>query len=251
MQVVSRSVALATLLLVAPLVVSAQTAPKADEIFARHVAAIGGEAAIMQLSSIKTVGTMQMVSMGITANVEAISAAPNLSSMKMTIPGMGQISNGYDGTVAWELNPMQGPRVKTETERIAAAEQSDFYGSMLFSKNRYQSYETVGAADFGGEKAWKVKTVLKSGHVVNEFFSVATGLKIGSQSTQENAKGTVDVVIVESDYKQFGPIRLATKSETLAGASKMLVTISSVDLTNVPESAFALPESIRALVGKP
>jgi hypothetical protein len=251
MQVISRSVALATLFLVAPLAVSAQTAPKADEIFARHIAAIGGEAAIMQLSSIKTVGTMQMVSMGITANMEAISAAPNLSSMKMTIPGMGQISNGYDGTVAWELNPMQGPRVKTEAERIAAAEQSDFYGGMLFSKSRYQSYETVGAVDFGGEKAFKVKTVLKSGRVVNEFFSVATGLKIGSQSTQENAKGTVDVVIVESDYKQFGPIRLATKSETLAGATKMLVTISSVDLTTVPESAFALPESIRALVGKP
>ena len=251
MHVVSRSATLATLMFFAPLIALAQSAPKAEDIFARHVAAIGGKDAVMKLSSIKTNGTMQMVSMGITANIESISAAPNRSSTRMTIPGMGEIAYGFDGSVAWELNPMQGPRVKTEKERVAMAEESDFYGGMLFSKDRYQTTETVGAADFGGEKTWQVKTVLKSGRVVNEYFSVATGLKVGSQTTQENAQGKLDVVTIESNYKQFGALKFATKSEMTTGSTKMLVTVTNVDLSEVPASAFALPEPIKALVTKP
>jgi hypothetical protein len=248
MNIIARSATIAAALLFAPLMVSAQTVPKAEEIFARHVAAMGGKEAVMKVSSIKSSGTLQMQSQGITANVEAMSAAPNHTSTRISIPGIGDFTSGYDGSVAWTVDPMRGPRIKTEKERVMAMEEADFYGAILFSPERFQSAETVGPADFGGQKTWQVKTVLKSGRVANEYFSVETGLKVGSQTTQESAQGTVDVVTMESDYKQFGALKLPTKNEIITGPQKTLLTINTVELSAVPASAFALPEPIKALV---
>lgn len=248
MRVAMRSVSAAAFLLFAPVVALAQTAPKPDEIFARHVSAVGGREAILKISSMRTQGTLVMASMGITANMESVVAAPNRMAMRMTIPGIGEMASGFDGTVAWEVNPMQGPRIKSEKERLAAQEESDFYGGLLFSSDRYTTTETIGQADFGGEKTWQVKTVLKSGRVVNEYFSVATGLRVGSQTRQESPQGTLDVTTVESDYKQFGAIKLPTRSEMTTGPQKMIVTITNIALGEVPASAFALPEPVKALV---
>lgn len=247
MNVMTRSAAVAAVLL-APLTAFAQATPTADAIFARHVAAIGGREAVLKVTSIKTVGTLQVPAAGISASVETVAAAPNLMATKMTIPGIGEIANGYDGTVAWEVNPLQGPRIKTGKEAVTTQEEADFHGGMLFSKERYTSAETVGQTDFAGEKVWHVKSVLKSGRVINEYFSVATGLKVGSQTTQESPQGTVDITTVDSAYKQFGAIKIATKTEMTTGAQKLLVTLMDVVLGEVPANAFALPAPIKALV---
>ncbi|MEO7359368.1 MAG: hypothetical protein ABI120_03505 [Gemmatimonadaceae bacterium] len=248
MHVVTRSAAIVATLF-APLAAAAQTAPSADEIIARHVTAIGGQDAVLRVKSIKNSGTLEMPSAGISATMESFSA-PNRSFVRMTIPGIGDIKNGYDGTVAWEINPMKGPRIKTDKEKILAQEDADFYGSLLFSKERYQSTETIGAADFGGEQTWQVKTVLKSGKTTNEFFSVATGLRVGLSSAQESQSGIINVITIESDYKKFGPIKLATRNEMITGAQKVVVTLTEVVLDAIMTDAFVLPEPVKALLIK-
>ncbi|MEP6766499.1 MAG: hypothetical protein ABJB66_19450 [Gemmatimonadaceae bacterium] len=101
MHVVTRSTAAAALLsLASQWSFAQQAAPKAEEIFARHVSAIGGKEAILKVTSIKTIGTMQIVSMGLSAPVETIEAAPNRMSSKMTLPGVGYVASGYDGKTA-------------------------------------------------------------------------------------------------------------------------------------------------------
>lgn len=249
MRAVTRATVVLASLLFAPAVAAAQTAPSAEEVFARYVDAIGGKAAVMHVSAIKSTGTVDMPGTGISGTFESF-AGPNRIVTKMTIAGIGEIATGFDGSVAWEVNPMQGPRIKGEKEKISAQEEADFYASILFLKDRFQSVETVGPADFGGEKTWQVKTVLKSGRVVNEFFSVATGLKVGSQSTSTTDAGSTNIVTVESEYKQFGALKRATRSEMTTGARKVVVTLSDVALGEVPDTAFALPEPVKALVNK-
>lgn len=221
--------------------------PTADEVFARHVQAIGGKDAVLNTAAIKTVGKMEMPAQGISALMESVSA-PNKSSLKLSIPGIGDITNGFDGQVAWEVNPLRGPRIKSEKEKASALEDSDFRASMLFAKERYNSVECVGQTEFAGEQTWHVKTVLKSGRIVNEFFSVATGLRVGSQTTSESQSGIVNVSTRESEYKQFGALKLATRTEMTTAAQKVVVTITNVVLGTLPDSSFALPASVRALV---
>lgn len=248
MHVVTRFAVAATVLFT-PLTSLAQTVPSADEIFARHVTAIGGKDAVLQIKSIHNSGKLEMPAMGISATMESASA-PNRSFMRMTIVGIGDIKSGFDGAVAWEVNPMKGPRIKQDKEKILAQEDADFHGSMLFDKSRYLATETVGACDFGGEKTWQVKTVLKSGRVVMEYFSAATGLRVGSTSVQESQSGTVNVTVVESDYKQFGAVKLATRNEMTTGATKAIVTLTDVTLNDVSTNAFMLPEPVKALLIK-
>lgn len=231
----------------APTVCVAQQAPSANDIFARYVDAIGGKDAVMQVSSIQTTGRVEAPGTGIAGTMEAF-YAPNRSVTRTTIPGVGVIATGFDGSVAWEVNPMQGPRIKNAKETAAIEEDANFYARMLYSRERYRSAETEGAVQFGGEEAWQVKTVLKSGRIQNEYFSVATGLHIGSQSTQISEVGSVNVVSVESNYRQFGALKRPTRSEVTTGARKMVVTVDSVVFGLVPASMFALPEPVKALV---
>ncbi|MEO7997827.1 MAG: hypothetical protein ABI852_10305 [Gemmatimonadaceae bacterium] len=247
MNVVTRSTVALAAFLIAPVVAAAQATPSADEVFARYVNAIGGVDAVMHVSSIKSTGKVDLPGTGISGTFESF-AAPHRIVTKMNIAGVGEIANGYDGSVAWEVNPMQGPRIKSEKEKISAQEEADFYASILFLKERFQSAETVGPADFGGEKTWQIKTVLKSGKVVNEFFSVATGLKVGSQSTSTTDASSTNIVTVESEYKQFGALKRATRSEMTTGARKVVVTLTDVQLGELPETAFALPEPVKALI---
>lgn len=260
MRVVVRSTIAVAAAFLSPLATRAQTTPAAatqtsaipaaDEVFARYVNAIGGKDAVMHVASIKSSGKVEMPGTGIAGSFESF-AAPNRIVTKMTIAGIGEIANGYDGSVAWEVNPMQGPRIKAEKEKIAAQEEADFYPSILFLKERFQNAETVGPADFAGQKTWQVKTVLKSGKVVNEFFSVETGLKVGSQSTSSTEAGSTNIVTVESEYKQFGALKRATRSEMTTGARKVVVTLTDVQLGEVPDAAWTLPEPVKALVKHP
>ena len=221
--------------------------PTADAVFARHVEAIGGKDAVLRTAAIRRIGKMEMPAQGISATMESV-ASPIKSWTKLSIPGIGDITNGFDGDVAWEVNPMRGPRIKTAKEKASALEEADFRSTMLFSKERYASVECVGAAQFAGEKTWQVKTVLKSGRVVNEYFSVATGLRVGSETTNESQSGVISVSTRESDYKQFGALMVATRTEMTTGAQKVVLTISDVVLGTLPDSAFALPAAVKALV---
>lgn len=246
MQLATRLVLAASVVL-APSVGVAQQAPSANEIFARYVEAIGGKDAVMQVSSIQTTGKLEVPGTGIAGTMEAF-YAPNRSFSRTTIPGVGEIATGFDGSVAWEVNPMQGPRIKSAKETAVIQEDANFYASILYSSDRYQSAETAGAVHFGGEDAWQVKTVFKSGRSQNEYFSVATGLHIGSQSTQVSPAGSVNVVSVESNYRQFGALKRPTRSEVTTGARKMVVTVENVVFGSVAASMFALPEPVKALV---
>ena len=236
-------------ILFAPFAAQAQTVPSADEVFSRHVAAIGGKDAVLRIKSIRNSGTLVMPAAGISATMESASA-PNRAFVRMTIPGIGDIKSGYDGTVAWEVNPMKGPRIKLDKERTSAQEDADFYGGMLFAKERYQSTETVCEMEFAGEKTWQVKSVLKSGRIVNEYFSIATGLRVGSSTVQESQSGTVAVTIIESEYKQFGAVKLATRNELTTGTQKAVVQLTEVTLDEVPAARFVLPDAVKALLIK-
>ncbi len=247
MKVFNRFAAVAVALMVAtPAVSFAQALPKPEELFAKHVAAVGGKDALSQIKSMKQVGKLEVA--GMSADVEMSIAAPNRTLMKTTIAGMGEMLQGFDGTVAWENTPMSGPRVLADKELANRKEDADFLGVALFSPERFTKTETVEQTDYAGEKAYKVKATLKSGREVTYYFSVASGLQIGSSRLVESQMGSMQVSEVTSDYKQFGPLKFATKMETQMGPQKIVMTFTNFTFGDVPPTTFALPDAIKALV---
>lgn len=227
----------------------AQAVPTAADVIAKHVAAIGGKDAIRKVTSYKQVANMELPSAGLTAEVEVQVLAPNKMSTKATLPGIGDIISGTDGQNAWSMNPMQGPRVLDGKEKEQAIEQADFYAGMLYPAELFSSITNEGAADFGGEKTWKLKFVRKgSGTITTRYFSVASGLEIGSESSTTTEMGTIESTTVLSDYKEFAGVKFATKAQSTMGPQTMIMTIKSVE----PNAAVTVtvPAAIAPLIKK-
>lgn len=228
--------------------IAAQTLPAASELIAKHITAVGGKDAISKLTSMQQKGTMEIPTMGLTAQTEMF-MAQNRMSVKQTIPGLGEILQGFDGTTGWSTNPMQGPRLMTGAELDQTKEQAEFQANMLYPAERFSTMETVALTDFNGEKAYKVRLVRKpSGRESFEYFSVASGLQIGSESTQESEMGKVQLTTTQGAYKQFGSLKLATRAEVQAGPNKIVMTVIDVVFNSVPATAFELPPQVKALV---
>jgi hypothetical protein len=247
-----RSLAVAvTTMLVSSAPLMAQSAPSASDVIAKYVAAIGGKDAVMKITSIKQTSTMQLPAMGITAEVEAYQAAPNKMASKSSIPGIGEMLQGTNGEIAWDANPMQGPRLLTDKELAQTLEGADFYGNLLYPAERFTKMANLGLADYNGESCYKIQLVRKdSGRESMQYFSVATGLMVGAETTQESQMGSMTISSTMSDYKSFGGVKFPMKSEVNMGPNKMVMTITNVVINGAPATAFDVPDAVKPLIKK-
>src|SRR5262245_34567226 len=101
---------------------SQEAVPTGAELVRRHIAAIGGQAAFAAVKSMRARGRLELVSQKIGGDLEVLSARPAKLLHRVTIPGIGRIENGYDGTVAWSLSPIAGPELLTGRQLSEAAD---------------------------------------------------------------------------------------------------------------------------------
>jgi hypothetical protein len=224
--------------------------PTGRAIIDRYVQAIGGRDAVMRYSSIRYVGNFEMPAAGMKGNLLVIQAAPNKMAMTVDLPGMGQIVSGYDGTVGWSINPMQGPRV-LEGKELEQLREDAGPSAMLRSSDRIRSAETVELTSMGGQACYKVKITYNSGRESFDCYSPETGLLVGMTQTQESPMGSVQVTTLFDDWKEFGGLKTATKLRQQMLGQEQILTIDRLEF-NRPEDAKAveMPEQIKPLVKK-
>ena len=226
---------------------SAETLPPARQIIDRYIAAIGGRAAMQGQSSSHATGTISLPSAGMTGTVDVFAAKPNKSLVKMTLGGLGDVQEGFDGTVGWSMSAMTGPTVLQGKELEQKRFDADFFAE-LHSDDRYESLTTVEKASFEGRPCYKVRLVRKGGGEDFEFYDVETGLKAGSIATRDTAMGTFTGTTVETDYKRFGKLMQATTIKQTVMGLQQVITITSVEYDNVDPSVFEPPAAIKAIV---
>lgn len=229
-----------------------QALPTAAEIIGRHVAAIGGMPALARVSSMHTVGTLSVPAVGLNAATTSSMAVPNRLVSSQNIPGLGELKSGFDGTTVWSVNPMQGPRVLTGKEADQQKEQAIFGAdAWSFAPSLFGAQEALGVVDFNGEPAYKVRMAFKAtGTPVVVYFSVAKGWAVGMEMKQSSEMGEIQLVTISGDYKEFDGIKLPTRTEVSMGPTKMIQTLDRVVFNAVPDSAFTIPDPIKALVKK-
>ena len=241
-------IALSALLLL-PSALVAQTLPTAQEILNRHLEAVGGRAAILAISSVEQRGTLELASMGMTADVVMASAKPNRRSRTMSLAGLGEVQQGFNGEVGWSNDPMSGPRVTQGEELTFRKESASFYESFgLYDLDKYSSVEVVEKTSFGGEETYKVRMARKVGPASTEYFSVATGLRVGSETTVPSPMGNVETSSVVSEYKTIGAVKIPTKIQQSQAGQNVVITLSNITFDTVTDEAFALPDAVKALV---
>lgn len=221
--------------------------PTGAALLARYVEALGGEAAIRRHRSRHDVGTFALPAQGVQGTFEAFAAAPNRLFIRIEVPGLGTVRSGYDGQVAWSINPAVGPAVLEGRALDQHREQAHFYAPLdreLF----ITSLETVEKATFEGRPCYKVKAVTRWGEEYFEFYDAETGLLAGSVRRQESPMGAVEVTTVVGEYKKFGDLMLPTRVVQRTMGLEQVLTLTSVEFDQVSDDAFTLPPEIQALV---
>jgi len=221
--------------------------PSARSLIERHITAVGGRKAIMAHTSTHVTGTMTIAGSGMSGAVELFNAKPNLSLVKVTLPGIGEILDGFDGKTGWMTSPVMGPMVYQAKELADRKFDADYYGD-LHDDSRYSSMRTVEKTTFEGKACYKVSLMRAGGGEDIEFYDVATGLKAGGLTSRTTPMGEVASTSVMGEYKKFGDLLQPTYISQTSMGAKQEVTISTVDYDKVTPSVFEPPASIKALI---
>lgn len=243
------AVAVAALTVLFSTALPAQDAlPPANTIVERHVQATGGRKAIEAHTSMRVVGTMNVPSNGMTGSLEAFAAKPDKTLVKITLAGIGESLEGFDGKVAWATTPMTGPMVLQGKELEQKRFDADFY-SELRAGERYKSMKTLEKTTWEGRPSYKVSLIRHDGAEDIEYYDVESGFKTGRVVTREMmSMGPVPMTQVASDYRKFGDLMHAATNKQITMGAQVIMTITAVEYDKVDPAVFELPAAIKALI---
>lgn len=224
----------------------AQNLPAAQEIMNAYMNAIGGVQAITAAQHRHMVGEMSMPAAGMTMTMEIWQSRPNKMLMVMEIPGMGEMKSGYDGEVAWSVNPMQGPRIIDGAELQQTLRQADFDANLRFD-HLFPTMETVERTEMAGRPCYRVRMVAANGDEAFGCFDVENKLLLGLTSRTESEMGTVETTVEFQDYRDFGGVKMPAKTVMNVMGQQMVMTVKQMDTNAVSADRFALPAEIKAL----
>src|SRR5579863_1436984 len=94
---------------------AADDLPKAETILDRAVEVTGGKDAYAKIHTEVTSGTMELS--GMKGSSLSYKAAPDKVYTEITLQGIGKMTDGSNGTVAWSNSAIQGPHVKEGEEK--------------------------------------------------------------------------------------------------------------------------------------
>jgi len=221
--------------------------PEARTIIDRHIKAVGGRDAILARKSMHGVGTVSIPAAGITGPIEVFGAAPNKILVKSSIPGMGEFTEGFDGTHGWSMNPMTGPVLKADKELEQAKLDAEFYGELRDPK-LYTEIKTVDKVTFDGRDCYKVSLKRIDGVEDVDYYDVATGLRAGGQNTRITPMGPVPITSIASNYQKIGKLTQAMQMTQQMMGQEQKITLTSIEYDKVDPSVFELPAAIKALI---
>ncbi len=231
---------------VLPVLAVAQSLPAPKELMDKHNAAAGGRAALDRHTSVHMTASMTMAAMGMQASMDVYKAKPNRFFQKVTLPQLGDILQGYDGTVGWTMNPMTGAQLLDGALADGMKSNADFFGSLQDDAN-YSKAETVELADFEGKSCYKVRLV-RDGREGFEYFDKATGLIAGVSGSTQTAQGPIESTTIMREWMEVDGVKFPKVIEQRTANGTATITFSAVEFDKVDPAVFDLPAPVKALV---
>lgn len=223
---------------------STATMPTVDAVLEKYVKAIGGKAALLKINSRFSKGSFEISSLaGVKGTLEVYQKAPNLLVATLTIPGIGTQAEGFDGMLAWELEPDSGVvHDKTGLELAAAKRDAEFYEEIKL-RELYPRMTLKGVEKVGAHEAYVVEAAPQTGSPERLYFDTQTGLLIRKDSEEEGEGGKRPVEEYYDDYRAVDNIKLPFTIHQVGPGMNFTIKLSEVK-QNVPvdNAKFNKPE---------
>jgi hypothetical protein len=187
---------------------AAEPLPSADEVVARYLRAIGGEAAVERLKTIEWRGQqtgINRMSQQQAFDVEIYQAAPNRRVVVTRRQG-GAFYEGFDGATAW-ASGARGPRRLDSDDAARIKQEAEFFW-FLKLRESYPGMRVLGKEQVEGRDAFAVGATSRTDSREKLYFDAETGLLIRRYVTYKTSFGSLPEVTDFSDYRDAGGVKL-------------------------------------------
>lgn len=236
---------MAALIAAMPLTVGAQeSTPDAAQILDRYIAVTGGKAAYEKLQNMLVEKTLQKAGSEVKTNSKIYRQAPDKLYQEYETPRGGALISGTNGTIAWQINPMQGARLLEDRNEQLILREAVFNPDLNWRK-LYQTVEFAGLEEVEGQPCHKIELVGTDLYREARYYNIDSGLLV---KIVRPMPGTPEVQYVFEDYKKVGDILVAHRMRQRINNLETVHTLTRVAFnTELPKGCFDVPAAVQAL----
>ena len=227
----------------------AKPLPTVQQVMDRYVTALGGHDAIFKHKSMTVHGKF-LVDPDKGPSLDRTAYYKDGKMLyQISLPNGTSYREGYDGTVAWQLPEQGGPAISEGNVVKAKQRDADMYYPARIL-DYFSAMDVVGVQDFEGHTCYHLKGTNKWGIVNEHFYDTTTGLLVGYRFNSAWRGGPGEEREVFSEYKDFDGWLMPTRAAHKSSDATQVETTTSVSFDDVPDSTFALPDPVKAMLAK-
>ncbi|MFT4679357.1 MAG: zinc protease [Flavobacteriales bacterium] len=203
-----------------------------------YFTALGGLEKMATVKSYKQTGTMSM--QGMSLDLVMMMMDNKKSKTEVFMGGAAVMSQTFDGEKgAIAQMGMAQPMSEEEVEDMKV--EADFMGETKYVEHGFL-LELLGIGQVDDEQAYVVKLTKKSGSIEHHYYSVASGLKIMSESPTTTPEGGEMIAVTKFlEYTEYKGFKYPSSFQQIAGAQTIVIDIDSFELnTKFNNSEFAI-----------
>lgn len=203
----------AAIIMLAP--APAARAVTADEIIARHLAALGGAAKLKAIHTLRRSGKLIVPGFNAELAYTETRARPGAIRQELTLQGLTQIE-AFDGRDGWHIQPFQGrkdPARMSADETKALRLAADIDRPLIDYQAKGHTVEYLGTEDVDGTPAHKLRLKLAWGDEVTYWIDPDTWMLVRDRERQI-IRGAEQVTDTDyGEYEQVAGVWVAMSEE--------------------------------------
>ena len=219
-----------------------------EGVLARAVQAIGGHRELQAIESFYLHGTIRLSSGGPLVEVELATSQGGKVLGVMTFIEAGQSRFGSDGETAWEQNfGVDGTPTWSTIDQATLSQkvrQMNWVEWFTMLPTQLENIEFEGSVIFDGEECWKLRIKGKGEQYQLAFFSCTTHRPRGRRTIESIQEGDVTVDVYFREWKRVGNLVLFHTVVFDRDGSQVTMKLDRIELDNVKDELFELPEQI-------
>lgn len=217
--------------------------PSVDQILAKYVQALGGQAAYEKVTTRSMKGTVEIPDDNVSGTALVVAKAPGSFRLTLVIPDAGVIETVLDGANGWEKNPDSGVHAMSKTDLAITQRQHDFYRELRL-KDLYPTMTMAGADKVEGHAVYVIEATPASGPPEKLYFDAETGLLVKHDFERVTLEdGIVQYETMLRDYRDVDGLKFPSTVEQRSPDSTMVYKFAEIKINpSLSDAAFAKPE---------
>jgi hypothetical protein len=206
-------------------------AQSADDIIAKHIAAIGGKEKLKGINAVRMENTMQIMGSDAPSTTVIVNGKGFRNESEFNGQKMIQV---YTDKGGWMVNPMAGANEPQPipAEQLKGTQDQIYVIPFLDYAARGSKAELLGQEKLGTVNAYKVKLTTKDSAATTYYFDPATYYLIQAVRTGEMMGQQMDVTTSYSDFKKtdYGWVVPQAMEINMGGQFSLTAKVNKVEI---------------------